>query len=365
MNKIFIILLIFIFLLFPLPVFADTELRGYYKNLLLKDEDKFLGANRLRLQFLINFSPELKGDIQYTNQLSFGDILFNTSMQEPDYSFFKTDKKLLAQDNLDWKHSFYRAYVSFNISSIDFVIGRQRVAWGTGRFWNPTDILNPYDPLDIESSERPGVDAALLKINLSRLSALSLVGALNKDISTTSIASRYHATIGNNDISMMIGKFKEDMVIGADYAGSFKGAGIRAESTYTLAKNEEPYWKFVLSTDYAFPRLYVLGEYYYNGQGSRNKLFYNMQKLLKGEMLNLAQNYLGLLLSYDIHPLLKLNFQMIYNLDDLSYFFSPSILYSVSSNIDFITGLNRFAGEENSEYGKNSTLLYSQLQWSF
>ena len=192
-----------------------------------------------------------------------------------------------------------------------------------------------------------------------------MVGALNKDISTTSIASRYHATIGNNDISMMIGKFKEDMVIGADYAGSFKGAGIRAESTYTLAKNEEPYWKFVLSTDYAFPRLYVLGEYYYNGQGSRNKLFYNMQKLLKGEMLNLAQNYLGLLWSYDIHPLLKLNFQMIYNLDDLSYFFSPSILYSVSSNIDFITGLNRFAGEENSEYGKNSTLLYSQLQWSF
>ncbi len=45
--------------------------------------------------------------------------------------------------------------------STTLTAGRQRIGWGTARFWSPMDMFNPISPLQIESEERQGVDAAL------------------------------------------------------------------------------------------------------------------------------------------------------------------------------------------------------------
>lgn len=361
----YINLTLFIFLLIIFPAFSEPKLTGYYKNIMLEDENNLLtGQNRLRLKFIIDFSEKLTGDIEYTNQINIGNSMLNP-IEKNDTSFLKLDRRLFWDKNLNWKHSFYRAFVKYSFSNMDFTIGRQRIAWGTGRFWNPTDLLNPYNLVTIESGERPGVDGLEVKVNVSRLSYMSFVGVPNKELKKSSLATKYHATIGDHDISFMAGKFKENLVIGADYADSYKGAGIRAESTYTLAKDENSFWKFVLSSDYSISKLYILGEYFYNGQGSRDKSLYRWDKILTGEFMNLAQNYLGLLLSYELMPLLKLNFQTLYNIDDNSFYLSPSLVYSVSPNMEFIGGLNRFTGDKDTEYGKDTTLLFSQLQWSF
>jgi len=350
-------------LLISLPAIAETELKGYYKNILYADKDNILLTNRLRLKFLTNITSNLKADIEYTNQLGAGKTTFSPVANNK--SFFDLSSKLIKQNDLSWEHSFYRAFVSYSISNLDFVIGRQRIAWGTGRFWNPTDILNPFDPLDIESGERSGIDAINLKINTSHLSYLNFIYAPAKEVENSILTTKYHTTIGYNDFSLIFGKFKQDMVIGADYAGSFMGAGIRSEFAYTLAKFEESYWKFVLSSDYSFYRLYILGEYYHNGQGSNNKALYDINRLVLGEIMSLAKNYFALLMSYDVTPLLKFNVQTIYNIDDMSFYLSPTISYSVSSNIEFVTGLSKFQGDIGTEYGRNTTLFFSLLQWSF
>jgi hypothetical protein len=57
-------------------------------------------------------------------------------------------------------------WMKWNIAhKVFFTLGRQHIKWGTGRFWNPTDFLNPLklNPLDI-IDQRLGVD--MLKIHV-------------------------------------------------------------------------------------------------------------------------------------------------------------------------------------------------------
>lgn len=347
----------------PLCAFAETELSGYYKNIFFQNGDNLYTGNRLRLKYLIDFNDSIKGEFQYTNQLIFGQFPMNTIPLNTT-NFLKTDRVLLRSEGLDWTQSFYRAFVSFKVSHIDLMIGRQRIAWGTGRFWNPTDLLNPFDPTNIEGSERTGVDALNLKINTDLLSFVSLVGAPGESPQKSSLAARYHTTIGPNDLSLMTGKFKDNLVIGGDYSGSFKGAGVRIESSYTLAPQKN-FTKLVFSVDYQFPHLYVLGEYFYNGQGENNKNNYNYLARLNGRLMNIGQNYFGLALSSNISPLMAVSAQSLINLNDGSLLAGASLSYSISSSTDLVFGFNAYIGLPDTEYGPYPTLVYNQLQWSF
>lgn len=345
------------------PAQAETKLSGYVKNMLLRNDDTLITGNRLRLKYLIDFSEVVKGEFQYTNQFSFGQFPENTTPLNRQ-NFVDSDRVLLRAQGLDWTQSLYRAFVSFKIENLDLVVGRQRIAWGTGRFWNPTDLLNPFDPTSIEGSERSGVDALNIKVNTDRLSYLSLVAAMGSDLSQTSLATRYHTTIGPNDISLMTGRFRNNLVIGGDFSGSYKGAGLRLESSYTLSPYKN-YWKVVLSADYQFPKVYALAEYYYNGQGENLKSKYAYSELLSGNLTSLGQNYLGCSLSYPMSLLLSFSGQLLINLDDGSFFLAPVLSYSVSENTDWAVGLSWYQGVSDTEFGRYSPLLFSQLQWSF
>ena len=48
------------------------------------------------------------------------------------------------------------------------VVGRQVLSWGTGRFWNPTDLLSPFAPTDVDREVRHGVDAIRYSLPLGK-----------------------------------------------------------------------------------------------------------------------------------------------------------------------------------------------------
>ncbi len=345
------------------PASAELEQSGYYKNILFQSGDALYTGNRLRLKYNINFDQHISAEIQYTNQLTYGIFpVFQTPLNST--NFIKTDRVLRRDTGLDWTHSLYRGFVSFAYDDIDVVIGRQRIAWGTGRFWNPTDLLNPFDPTNIEGSERTGVDAINLRITTDRLSYLSLVGAMGSDLTQTSLAARYHTTIGPHDISLMTGRFRESLVIGGDYAGAFKGAGVRVESSYTLSPIKN-FWKLVFSVDYQFPGVYVLGEYFYNGQGENDKKKYDYAGLVSGRLTTIGQNYLGLTVNKTLSMLTSISAQLLLNLNDGSFLMGPTFSYSLSSNTDLIVGVNWFMGLPDTEYGRSPILFFNQVQWSF
>jgi len=72
-------------------------------------------------------------------------------------------------------HTIDRLYLKHQTETFEITIGRQRISWGTGRIWNPTDLFNPINPASFDVLEKLGADAVALKIYLGNFSDLSLV----------------------------------------------------------------------------------------------------------------------------------------------------------------------------------------------
>jgi len=356
---------------------AKLKLGGYYKNLLSQSQTVFPGGqsyladvNRLRLELQGRPVEWAAFDVQYDNEVLLGSYLDTAQFalqknREPD-TYWDLESTTLDRASVFAFQRLYRAYVDLYSSLVDLRVGRQRIAWGTGRFWNPTDLLNPFDPTQLERDERPGVDAVLVERKLGPLSKLSLAYAPQHSSSDSSVAGRLHGNLRETDFSLLAGQFHRDEVAGFDFSGRISQVGLRGEAAYTRADIGPDYVRAVVGADYVFPSTLALsGEIYYNGQGATNKEDYDFGALFSGAVQNVARHYAGLYVGYDVTPLLRLNSYGIINLDDNSAFFFPSAVYSVMTNLDLSLGVQLFGGSAGSEYGAFHDVYYAQLQWFF
>ncbi len=365
-------------LLTTAPAAGEIKLSGYYKNLLVNSktlplfgpsESYFLDLNRLRLKITGDLSNSVTFDIQYDNEVLLGNYLDTTEFssllknRRPD-SYFDLDGNYVDNSNLYGKHSLYRVYIDVALAEVDLKFGRQRIAWGTAMLWNPMDILNPFNPIQLERQEREGIDAVLMDWDYNALSRVTFVYA--KQQRSESRAVRWRSNQQGFDLSLMAGNFRGDTVVGFDFAGQVKEIGVRGEITQTNPVNRAGYIRAVVGADYPFVNSLSLNiEMYYNGQGAYDPLGYEFNRLLSGELLSLARRYLGGYLGYDITPLLRWDNYLIINLDDNSVFFSPSLIYSLTENVEGRLGIQAFDGDSGSEYGTLEDQYFVQLQWFY
>ena len=357
---------------------ADIALGGYYKNLLISSrtmflfppaESYFLDINRLRVELKGKLNNRVAINLQYDNEILLGDYLetkeFSSVLKnrEPD-TYFNLDRTYVDKNNLYGSHRLYRAYADLTFSDVDLRIGRQRIAWGTAMLWNPMDILNPFNPLQLERQERQGIDAVLLDWNYSPLSRVSLVYAQQR--SETNTAARWRSNQKRFDLSFMAGRFRGDTVAGFDFAGQISEIGVRGEITQTDSAGEGNFTRTVVGADYTFTNTLTLNvEMYFNGQGAAAATDYDFKNLLLGNAQSLARHYLGVYLSYDITPLLRWDNILIINLDDDSTFIAPNLVFSLMDNLEWSAGMQVFNGSKGTEYDALENLYFVQLQWFF
>ena len=67
-----------------------------------------------------------------------------------------------------------RLYLKFPISRADIILGKQRIAWGSGVIFRPTDRFNRPNPLSL-SGRKEGVNALVTKFSIGSLSTLDFV----------------------------------------------------------------------------------------------------------------------------------------------------------------------------------------------
>lgn len=372
----------FVAALAALPPAAAQELpalalSGYYKNLLIGSETAFparesyaLDLNRLRLEVKGKLAEPAALDLQYDNEALLGSYLrteqFRVQKDQPAPQYWDAQSNYGESPSYYARHRLYRATMTFTSGGVDLRIGRQRIAWGTGRFWSPLDILNPLSPTTLEREERVGVDAALAEYKLGALSRASFVYAPQHSRGDASAALRWQSNAATVDYSFVAGRFMRDAVAGADVATQIGEAGLRAELTHTRPDNGAQFQRALLGLDYAFANtLTVSGEIYYNGAGTADSRLYDFTSLFAGRIQSVGRRYLGAFMSYEITPLLKSSNYLVVNLDDRSRYFSPSVLYSIRTNLDLTLGVQWFLGEQQSEYGKFADAYYAQLQWFF
>jgi hypothetical protein len=264
------------------------------------------------------------------------------------------------------RHRLYRGTVTFTSGNADLRIGRQRIAWGTGRFWSPLDILNPASPIALEREERVGVDAVLAEYKLGALSRVSAVYATQQERCDSSAALRWQANAAGVDYALVAGRFAGDRVIGADVATQIADAGLRAELTHTRRAAGTGYARVLLGADYAFANTLTLsGELYYDGAGAEDPRRYDFASLFVGRIQNVGRRYFGAYAGYEITPLLKSNNYFVMNLADRSRSFASSLTYSAQTNLDLTLGAQWFGGSAGSEYARFSDVYYAQVQWFF
>lgn len=353
------------------------ELSGYYKNLLAGSETVApagqrytLDLNRLRLELKGELAERVVLDLEYDNELLFGNYLDTEEFaaqkdRRPD-QYWNLDSKYGEGGSWYGRHRLYRGNVTLSFRDTDVRLGRQRIAWGTGRFWSPLDLLNPLNPIALERDERLGVDAILAEHKLGPLSRISIVYAPGHESDESSAGLSWHSNTAGIDYSLIAGRFRQERVVGGDVATQWGSAGVRAELRRNESDTGQRYFRAVLAMDYAFPGTLTLsGELYYNGAGATDPALYDFASLFAGRIQNVGRRYFGGYAGYEITPLLKWTNYLVLNLGDHSRFYSPQLTFSLRANVDFTIGAQRFGGSAESEYGRFHDLYYAEWQWSF
>ncbi len=348
---------------------------GYYKNLLVRSEtwtgEPFtLDLNRLRVELKGPITPALRIDLQYDNEVLLGSYLRTLQFQQqkdlPAPQYWRADANYLESTDVYGSHRLHRAALSLSAGDTDLHFGRQRVAWGTGRFWSPLDLLNPLNPTALERDERPGVDALLAEHRLGPLSKVAAVVAPDRRSGRSSAALQWHANAGGLDYSLVAGRLRGWRTLGIDLAGQVGQAGVRAELVRHWPREAPAFNRVLLGIDQAFENTLTLtAEFFFNGAGARRTAHYDFRALMTGETPALARRYVGVHAGYELTPLLKWTNELVLNLDDRSRYAGSSLAYSLRTNLDIKLGLQSFSGATGSEYSRPPDLVYLQLQRFF
>jgi hypothetical protein len=356
---------------------AGLKLSGYYKNILIASRTLSAAGGRYGLD-LNRLRLELKGkpvetatlDLQYDNELLLGSYLrtaqFASQKDQPSAQYWNLEGDYSQGRTHYGRQRLYRASVTLAAGDTDLRLGRQRIAWGTGRFWSPLDLLNPFSPIQLERDERAGVDAALLERKFGALSRLGAVYAPQHARRDASAGLLWHDNAAGVDYSLVAGRFARERLAGADLATQLGAAGVRAELTRARRPDGSGYRRALLGLDYAFANTLTLsGELFYDGAGAANRGAYDYAALFAGRIQNLGRRYLGAYAGYEITPLLKWTNALVVNVADRSRYFSPVLTYSLRANLDLTLGVQLFRGGAGTEYAGFRDLYYAQAQWFF
>ena len=335
-----------------LPVFQRNNQN--ISQLFQFNRDQQFNITRLRLRPTIEFNAESRLSIEYEvttfyqSQLSFSQVALPRAKRQ----LFDLNWTLLDERHWSSQHFIDRFYYRQEFDFGQITIGRQRIAWGSGRIWNPTDLFNPINPANFAKIEKDGADLITGKFYLGDFTDLTLVfNPQEKNRSNAGV--RCLTNLYTYDFSIVSGIFDERIIMGGDFAGNLFKAGFRGEAIISGKKDDfgSNFARYILGLDYQFTaRLYTLMEYQFNGDGSKDKRKYNLLKLLQGEILNVAKNYLFISANYLLYPLVSSSLSINLNLDDNSGYFLGMINYSAGQNTYLGLGGQFFFGDNLDEY---------------
>jgi hypothetical protein len=249
---------------------------------------------------------------------------------------------LYGSPGLRLQHNLDRLAARISAPFGDLVIGRQVLSWGTGRLWNPTDLLSPFGPNEIDREVRRGIDAVRLSLPLARAAPLELVWLPRWEGQENGGALRVQANAHGFDFSLSAAKYVDDVLFGADFAGDAGPLGIHGEASYTLGLRGvaapgpidvgERAFRAVVGTDLRLgEKAAFTVEYHFNGWGAASPSGYlaalTNERSARGEVFGAGRHYLGVVASYQLSELLTAQAIALVNLTDPSVQLTPVVEY--------------------------------------
>jgi len=364
-------------LLLLCPLMADAiEVSGRYTNLLfhtdsLLNHKQTSDLNRLRLTAEGGLA-RVSWAFSYDHTLLYGGIVRDSQYRAisalPDPTYLDLTSYIHRGHSVDWKHSLYRGWIQYERDELFLSLGRQRVAWGSGRIWNPTDRFNPVSPTAIEQDQKIGVDAINTAWRYDDFGSLQVIGAAGRSEYNVSrkVAGRWQDTFGEIDLAVMGGAFGRERVYGIDLSGNLGDGGGRLEVVRTTSGLNASYTQLMIGYDYTLNQawlsegLYLAVEYFYNGASSPS-----LSLTQSDRQQSLSRSLWGGMLGYDLTALIRFDFLLLADLTRSSFFYTPRVSWSVTDSVDLAVLAQLIKDGKRGEFSGQDPLYAIQLDWFF
>lgn len=260
-----------------------------------------------------------------------------------------------------------RANLSFKAAHLALTLGRQPVSFGRGAFFTPLDLVNPFQPTVIDSSYKPGVDAARLDLYAGESGQIILVAAYSGawDRQGSVMAAWAQRTVGAWDLALFAASAHADLVGGLSANGSVGPVGLRAEGSVTrpdpegpapaldalraqlggepLGPQRDPSVRALVGADWRpGPRTTLSGEAYVQTLGINDPDDTFIQssdpRYARGELWLTGRVYGALALQQELRPTLHGGLSLISNLLDPSALAGANLSWSVADDCELLVG---------------------------
>jgi len=228
--------------------------------------------------------------------------------------------------------------------------GKQRLYWGVGRVFRPLDVFNPVNFLE-PRYERPGSNAFLGDLSISRLSNIRLIYVPQFNLKKSFMGLRLGTNFLKNDIgfNIMHKPLPRKSIMGMEITGD-QIIGYWCEASYTV-EDTAHYAQASIGLDYTFPfMIYSMLDFFYDESGEDNPSNYDYTKIITRERTTLGKQYLYLSIGLVHSPFFEPSLNSIINLNDKGFIAIPQVTYSITDNVEMVSGFNFFIGSETSEF---------------
>ena len=276
-----------------------------------------------------------------------------------------------------------RLLMKANVGIADLTLGRQAITFGTGRFFTPIDLVNPFHPATVDTEYKPGTDAFRSDVYVNETSVwTSVVAYTGTDDEDAWVVASYGGwTVGVTDLGVFGALFftpesgLENRVLGLSSASSIGAVGVYGDASLTLSE-EDAFGRAVLGADYrATPTTTLNLEGYYQGNGASSVDDYlgmfQSDAMTRGEIWALGQSYGALAVMQELTPTLQGSLAALVNLQDASSLVLPSVDVSVSDNVAWTSGAFIGVGQRpdeggiQSEFGLYPNMFFTQMRAYF
>lgn len=337
-------------------------------------------------------NPQSNND--FKNQFNLGMDL-NSGEKQSGYILLQYDFQSQDQEQDNGSFVIYQAHLDLLLNDSNLLrIGRQKISWGSGFVWNPTNYIGAAKDRSDLDAVYPGVDVINYEASWSNGGAVFTLKPQSvwKD---SDKALKLNWQIDKNDIGISAYQHNSDNALGIDYATTLGDFTFYTEissktgnqwyiaNDYKQQRSDtERFLHAVIGMNGNFEnRLNIIIEYYHNQEGwdktetahyfqyfnslasdGRSSLLQDKLDLL-GE---LCRNYLFLTINKrGVAEDLSISISGLYNMDDHSLQWIPRLEYQLGQNTFFIFMMNIYTGDAQSEFGAIGNIITAKCTLNF
>ena len=284
---------------------------------------------------------------------------------------------LLEREQLRVAHDVDRLALTVYSGLADLTVGRQAVTWGWAALFPVADLWSRFGPYELETEEKPGLDAVRALAYPDERLVLDLVAADRGAARDASVGARLAAIFPAGDLYLAAGKLWRELLLIGGAALLLDEVKLRGEAVLPRGLDaggwHQP--RVTAGADWIRGRWTLSGEIHYNGIGTSSPERYPGvlldPRIARGESYFLGRWYGGAAGGWSATDRLTLSASLLANLLDPSASFSPVGTWDLGQRGRVSAGALLTAGKRPystggsipalpSEFGAYGHLLFAQ-----